>query len=210
MMYSLTTAVVLALASGALASPIAARAGDLASSTQNDLQGNNCAQNIVIFARGTTEPGNVGLLAGPPFFQALAQQVGANNVAVQGVDYAADIPGFLAGGDADGSKTMAQLTQQAIEQCPQSKVIMSGYSQGSQLAHNAAEMLPADVISKVAGAVLFGDPDNGQAVQGVDAAKTKVICHDGDAICAGQALVLPPHLTYGDDADAAAQFAASL
>lgn len=158
MMYSFTAAVVLALASGALASPIAARAGNLASTTQDDLQDGNCAQNIIVFARGTTEPGNVGRLAGPPFFQALAQQVGADNVAVQGVDYPADIPGFLAGGDADGSKTMAQLTQQAIEQCPQSKVIMSCYSQGCQLAHNAAEMLPADVTGKVAGAVLFGDP----------------------------------------------------
>lgn len=154
-----STAVVLALASEALASPIAARAADLTSTSQNDLeQGNNCAQNIVIFARGTTEPGNVGTLTGPPFFQALAQQVGAENLAVQGVDYAADIPGFLAGGDAAGSQLMAQLTQQTVEQCPQSKVVMSGYSQGCQLVHNAAEMLPANVSSKVAGAVLFGDP----------------------------------------------------
>lgn len=158
-MLQYSTILALALASGALASPIDARAADLTSTTQNDLQqGGNCAQNIVIFARGTTEAGNVGSLTGPPFFQSLAQQVGAENLAVQGVDYAADIPGFLAGGDAAGSQTMAQLTQQAVQQCPQSKVLMSGYSQGSQVVHNAAAMLPADVSSKVAGAVLFGDP----------------------------------------------------
>jgi cutinase len=72
----------------------------------------------VIFARGTTETGNVGTLTGPPFFQALAREVGAGNLAVQGVDYPADVPGFLAGGDAGGSKTMyvvriAQSTDQA-------------------------------------------------------------------------------------------------
>lgn len=154
-----STAVVLALASKALASPITTRAGDLTSTTQNDLQqANNCAQNIVIFARGTTEAGNVGSLTGPPFFQALAQQVGPENLAVQGVEYPANVQGFLAGGDANGAQTMAQLTQQAVQQCPQSKVIISGYSQGCQLAHTAAAMLPADVSSKVAGAVLFGDP----------------------------------------------------
>lgn len=52
--------------------------------------------------------------------------------------------------------------------------------------------------------------DDGQAVQGIDAAKTKVICHQGDAICKGQALVLAPHLTYSQDADTASQFVASL
>lgn len=81
----------------------------------------------VIFARGTTETGNVGTLAGPPFFNALEASVGAGNVAVQGVDYPADIPGFLAGGDAGGSKTMASLVQQAMTQCPSTKIVMAGY-----------------------------------------------------------------------------------
>lgn len=35
---------------------------------------------------------------------------------------------------------------------------MAGYSQGGQLVHNAAEMLPAATASKVAAAVIFGDP----------------------------------------------------
>jgi hypothetical protein len=65
-----------------------------------------CADMTVVFARGTTEPGNVGLLAGPPFFDALKAMVGAGNVDVQGVEYAADIPGFLIGGSPQGSQTM--------------------------------------------------------------------------------------------------------
>jgi len=65
-----------------------------------------CAAMQVIFARGTTEPGNVGLATGPPFFDAIRQIVGSNNVAVQGVEYEASIEGFLKGGDPTGSQTM--------------------------------------------------------------------------------------------------------
>lgn len=158
---SYSIAVVFAFASQTLASPtvIATRAGDPTSNTQNDLkQGNTCAPSIVIFARGTFEAGNVGTLTGPPFFQALVQQAGAGNLVIQGVDYAASIAGFLAGGDAAGSQTMAQLTQQTVERCPQSKMVISGYSQGCQVVHNAASMLPATVSAKVSGALLFGDP----------------------------------------------------
>jgi cutinase len=45
-----------------------------------------------------------------------------------------------------------------MTQCPDTKVIMAGYSQGGQLVHNAAKMLPASTSSKVAAAVIFGDP----------------------------------------------------
>lgn len=99
------------------------------SDTRNDLtDGSACKAVTVIFARGTTESGNVGSLVGPPFFSALATAIGSDNLAVQGVEYAADIAGFLAGGDAAGSKKMTELVGQAITQCPDSKVVMSGYS----------------------------------------------------------------------------------
>lgn len=68
--------------------------------------GSGCTAMTVIFARGTSEPGNVGILAGPPFFNALEAMVGASAVTVQGVVYPADIPGFLVGGDPQGSQTM--------------------------------------------------------------------------------------------------------
>ena len=65
-----------------------------------------CKDMTVIFARGTTEPGNVGLLTGPPFFDALSTMIGANSMEIMGVDYPASIEGFLQGGDAMGSQTM--------------------------------------------------------------------------------------------------------
>jgi cutinase len=103
-MISLPSVLLLALAAtSAIAGPIEPRQ-NFAGDTQNGLDG-ACKGMTVIFARGTTEAGNVGSVAGPPFFQALSTKVGGD-LAVQGVDYPADIPGFLAGGDANGSKKM--------------------------------------------------------------------------------------------------------
>ena len=45
-----------------------------------------CRPVTIIFARGTFELGNIGLLAGPPFFNALSIVTG-DKVAVQGVPY---------------------------------------------------------------------------------------------------------------------------
>lgn len=115
------------LASFVAGTPVFRR--QLASSdTQNDLtNGCPCKALTIIFARGTVEAGNVGARVGPPLFAAVANITGEANLAVQGVDYPAGIFGFLAGGDSAGSTLMKELVQQAISQCPETKIIMSGY-----------------------------------------------------------------------------------
>jgi cutinase len=71
----------------------------------------------------------MGLVAGPPFVSALgAMAGGAANVAVQGVEYPADVPGFLVGGDKKGSALMAKMVGQIRAQCPDTALIMAGYS----------------------------------------------------------------------------------
>ncbi|EHK96305.1 putative Cutinase [Glarea lozoyensis 74030] len=164
---------------------------DLTLTTQNDLlNGTPCKPLTVIFARGTTSPGNVGESTGPPFFQEIAKLVGAANLAVQGVTYPASIFGFLGGGDTAGSKTLA--------------------GQGGQLVHNAARQLSAAVSAKVSSVVIFGDPNYGSAVGTIPASKVKVFCHTGDNICEGGITVTSAHLNYKNDAPAAAKFVASL
>ncbi|TDZ49659.1 Cutinase [Colletotrichum trifolii] len=113
--------------------------------------GTPCRKVTLIYARGTTQDGNVGDAAseGPTFFNALAARIGASNLAVQGVDYAANIFGFLAGGDAAGSTTMANLVSRAASQCPNTKIVLSGYSQGGQLVHNAAAKLTTALINRI-------------------------------------------------------------
>ncbi|KAH7179575.1 cutinase-domain-containing protein [Fusarium flagelliforme] len=168
-----------------------------------------CKDVTVIFARGTTEPGNVGMAAGPPFFKALGEKLGSDKLAVQGVDYKADIAGIMQMGDKAGTEKMAALVKQAVEKCPKTKIVMSGYSQGAMLVHGAARALPAETSSKIAAVVNFGDPFQKQAINGVDADRVKIICHTGDGVCAGTAAITPDHLTYSKDAGAAAEFVAS-
>lgn len=94
----------------------------------------------------------------------------------------------------------------AVKSCPASKVVLSGYSQGAQLTHNACKQLPASVSSRVS-VTLFGDPDFGDPLVGVPAGRANVICHPDDNICQHGYFVLPSHLTYGPlDSGAAAKF----
>lgn len=76
-----------------------------------------CRAVTVVYARGTGQDGNVGAAGdvGPLFFNALAGIVGASNLAVQGVDYDADVTGFLshlAGVGDEGVDTMTKLVAQ--------------------------------------------------------------------------------------------------
>lgn len=112
-----------------------------------------CAPVTVIFARGTVELGNVGSFAGPPFFNALDLAIGAENVAVQGVDYPATIEGYLEGGDRGGASTLADLTNQAASACPNTQIVLSGYSQGAQVVHLGEAQISAEVAARVAAVV---------------------------------------------------------
>jgi len=75
--------------------------------TQNTVVDGQCATITIIFARGTSEVGNVGIIVGPESFDAVAARLNIDaTLAVQGVEYAASIPGFLQGGDPAGSQQM--------------------------------------------------------------------------------------------------------
>ena len=95
--------------------------------TYNDVVNGDCGSVMVIFARGTFESGNVGLLAGPPFFEALSKALPSDDISVQGIDYPADVGGYLEGGDPKGAATLASLAQLAVKKCPESQLILSGY-----------------------------------------------------------------------------------
>lgn len=94
-------------------------------------------------------------------------------------------------------------------QCPDSVIVAGGYSQGAAVNHRAIEELPANVKDRVAGVVLYGDTqkqqDNDQ-IPNFPADKVKIICQVGDAVCLGQLVVLPAHLTYGVRADEGVEF----
>lgn len=112
-----------------------------------------CRPVTVIFARGTIELGNVGSIAGPPFFNALEILLGSDNVAIQGVDYPATIEGYLKGGNPEGATKTAELINRAASQCPDTQIVLSGYSQGAQVVHSGVEKVAPESAARVAAVV---------------------------------------------------------
>lgn len=127
--------------------------------TRNELA--ECRRVTVIYARGTIELGNVGSITGPPFFDALEALLGEENVGVQGVDYPATIGGYLKGGDEGGAQRLADLTKQAVSQCPDTQIVLSGYSQGAQLVHLGEAQMAPETAARVAAVVSLMSTDVG-------------------------------------------------
>jgi cutinase len=102
---------------------------------------------------------------------------------------------------------MAALVEQALKQCPSTKIIVSGYSQGAMVVHNAFSKGVS--ASQVSGAVVFGDPLKRQAISGLSTDKVKEFCGTSDQICGGggDGGATGSHLSYGSVADSAATFA---
>ena len=130
------------------------------SSTANDVQNGACKPVTLIFARGTTETGNIGSEVGPPLVTALQKAVGAGNLAVQGVNYPADVEGAVSGATNDkgaaGAQNMAMFAAKAVQQCATTKLVLSGYSQGAEQVHGALLNMQPATTSKVAVRRIYG------------------------------------------------------
>lgn len=99
----------------------------------------------------------MGSSVGPALAKQLISSLGASGVAIQGVDYPATIESNISMG-SEGGPEMAKLAQQALSQCPDTKIALSGYSQGATVTHYAVGDGGLDG-SSVAAAVLYGDPE---------------------------------------------------
>jgi cutinase len=122
-----------------------------AQSTASDVQNGVCAPVTLIFARGTTEPGNLGTIVGPPLASAMKTAFGDKGVAIQGVNYPADIPGATSGAidpkDAAGAQNMVMLAAMAVAACPNTKIVLSGYSQGAEQVRGALMNMPNNKVA---------------------------------------------------------------
>lgn len=197
------TAILLSLVAGAAATPVLRPRQYYQSETWNQLtDGTPCRPTTIIYARGTDQPGNIGATTSiGVYLMGMLSQLLKDPMAVQGVDYAANILGFLEGGDPAGAKTMTKLVTQAASQCPNTRIVMVGYSQGAQVLHKAEKNLSAAVASRVVAVLTFGDPDQHQALAHIPASIWKVICHSDDSICNGDLIPNGDHTNYQDDDD---------
>lgn len=187
-----------------------------------------CPNVEVVFARGTGEAPGVGYF-GQAFVDALRSKVGAKSLGVYGVNYPAtmDFPTALDGIDDAGNHV-----KQMAGSCPNTKMVLGGFSQGAAVMGfvtsaaipdgapaDAPKPMPPDVANHVAAVALFGAPSNGFMTQvgappivigPLYAPKTTELCAAGDPVCSAGG-DWAAHNAYADNGmvDQAATFAAS-
>lgn len=184
-----------------------------------------CADAELVFARGTGEAPGVGG-TGQAYVDALRAQLGARTLNVYPVNYAAsdDFNNREAFAQTviDGVRDAGAHVQATAENCPNTTIVLGGYSQGAIVAgyvtatepplgvpaSAAPAPLPASVADKVAAVTLFGTPSP-EFLSSYNApqltigpaytAKTLELCAQGDAICDGTPNGQPgfAHISYG-------------
>ena len=152
-----------------------------------------CPDVEVVFARGTDEPPGVGKVGGA-FVDSLRRQT-RRNVSAYGVNYPAD-KDFLAA--TNGANDASGHVQQMASNCPSTKLVLGGYSQGAAVIDivTAAPVpglgfqqpLPGNAADHVAAVALFGNPSGRagglmSALSPSFGGKTIDLCNQGDPIC---------------------------
>jgi hypothetical protein len=85
-----------------------------------------CKPIIMIYGRGTWEPGSPPSQVAAPLINALGAKY-PGKVEAQIVQYNGGATGYLTGGSVEGIKAMEQMTKAAVSRCPNSKILMVGY-----------------------------------------------------------------------------------
>jgi cutinase len=152
-----------------------------------------CSPIEVVFARGTGQPAGLGR-EGQAFVSALKNQVRGVNA------YAVNYPAsddFIAGAAAGANDASAHI-QGTVANCPDTKIVLGGYSQGAAVidaittagspALGFDNVLPPEVADHVAAAVVFGNPSNrlGQPLTTLSplyGAKAIDLCNGADPVC---------------------------
>ncbi|NKZ13178.1 cutinase family protein [Mycolicibacterium septicum DSM 44393] len=155
---------------GAVASAVFVAGGCIAAAGQ--ASADSCADVQVVFARGTFEPPGVGGV-GEAFTDALRAKAGGKSVDVYAVNYPASLDFATA---ADGVADASNKVQATVAACPDSKIVLGGFSQGAAVAAYLTEdavpqgfalppsitgPLPAGVADHVSAVALFGKPSSG-------------------------------------------------
>ncbi|MFG2352471.1 cutinase family protein [Streptomyces sp. NPDC048521] len=180
-----------------------------------------CTDIQVVSARGTFEPGTLGLIVGDPVYAALQKKLTGKTLSGYAVNYPADLSLTSA---ARGNADLVNHVRNQAAACPDQKFVLVGYSQGANVVDNSIGVssagavvgspivatLPASVEPRVSAVLLFGNPIRalGRSVTGTYQSRTIDFCAKGDPVCEPGGVNTPAHLGYAADADAAAAFAA--
>ena len=165
------------------------------SDTGHAAQPESCPDVQVVFARGTAEPPGPGRI-GAAFVDSLRSYLGDKSIAVHGVDYPASYDFLRA---LDGANDARQFIESTVSSCPQTKLVLGGYSQGAAVVNlitaprkatfGLGDPLPEHIADHVAAVVVFGNPVNRVAgpltmLSPQFGYKTIDVCNGADPICA--------------------------
>ncbi|MER6787246.1 cutinase family protein [Streptomyces sp. NPDC000658] len=180
-----------------------------------------CSDIDVVAARGTFEPGTLGLIVGDPVYSALQRKLTGKSLSSYKVNYPADLSLTSA---AQGNADVVNHVKSQAAACPNQRFVLVGYSQGANVVDNSIGVssagavvgspivatIPAALEPRVAAVLLFGNPIRalGKSVTGVYQGRTVDFCAHGDPICENGGDDVLAHLGYTANADAAAVFAA--
>jgi cutinase len=106
------------------------------------------------------------------------------------------------GTDAQSIAEATKVITSAMTTCPNAKMVLVGYSQGSAVISQAVQAMPAAMKAKVNGVVFYGYTKNQQTngmLPGYPQNQLKVFCRPDDGVCGGQLDVTAGHLAYGMD-----------
>ncbi|MCV7444756.1 cutinase [Mycobacterium paraense] len=157
----------------------------------------DCPDVEVIFARGTNEPPGLGRV-GDAFVDSLRQQTGLN-ILPYGVNYAASKLQLHGG---DGANDTIDRVKKSVETCPNTKIVLGGYSQGASVMDIVAGVpiggiswgnsLPPQYANNIVAVATFGDVADRAggtlpAQSALLGSKAIDLCNPQDPIChAGQ------------------------
>jgi cutinase len=164
-----------------------------------------CPDVELVFARGTFEPAGVGG-TGQAFVDSLQSKLGGKSLDVYPVNYPASLDFQTA---ADGVIDASNKVQATAAECPNTKIVLGGFSQGAavagyltadsvpdgfQMPAGLTGPMPPPVADHVAAVALFGKPSSGFlqmiantappiTVGHLYAAKTTDLCIPDDPVC---------------------------
>jgi cutinase len=144
-----------------------------------------CPDVEVVFARGRQEPPGVGAV-GDVLVNSLRSQVRLS-VGVYGVNWPADLSA------RSGANDMIAHVQSMAASCPNTRMVLGGYSLGATAADLAIRAMPPGMNQHIAAVALFGNGARRLGPAPAFAGKTIDQCADGDPIC-GRGLNWPSHL----------------
>ena len=177
-----------------------------------------CSDVAVVFARGTHQEPGLGNI-GQAFVDSLTSQVGGRSVGTYAVNYPAN-DDYHNGASLGATDASAHI-QDTVASCPNSRIVLGGYSQGSTVIDLATNAMPASVADHVAAVALFGEPSSGfssmlwggqplPTISPLYSVKTISLCAPDDPICSGGGNIMA-HVSYIDAGmtNQAATFAAN-